>query len=699
MASGYTDAVVTAASTSYYTNLTMVTGYAKNASDQCVAFVAMVDGSGSMVTTFGSDGTGVVYLPGGDGVNTAATSVAAGYRAPLSSYSDSDDFYVAVTSSDTTHAMTLYELSSSGTSLDTLGGGGVMDTSSVTDWTNAGMLPKAVIGLDYSYYSSFTPSSSPNVVVALAYEATGTWALSGWGDSSVRVGTYAVGGGWIAIAGGSVDSGVLTPGSVSVVDGLSQLVGLSVGITTDDISVIYQSSTSSAYLLSLYCDGSLITTYSSTGVQYVSTASSGRIAFNHNSDDGVNIYADSSVAFGADGTNHGAADFYTSGSWTNYNGISFRPDLTAGDLGFTGFFDGWTSSMRVYARQDANWNVTSTVMLTLNDPTGTTSNAVERYDYTPYGQVTLLDGAFETKAYSERDWRQGFQGGFGDPVTGLVHFGAREYDPRQGRWKQQDPLGWPNGASRYEALGGNPFGSVDPSGMIVGGGSGNIATDLVYRFGTSTAETTDLVYMFGTSRGGVTNLAGSTTQPSTSPAATQPNRTDDGRQMLPGPWRTWKLVQQLSTGKWWPYETIPNSNITTPGATQTSYWVMTRKGHWIQVYVSSDNQYWCHGYTFGITIGGLTASPWAEYVEVILNDEYDETAVPVVGDIFIVYYPDGSVAHSGIVVGIDKNGNPIISDKPGSLPLRQQIPIDKMPDTGPGNAGYHGPVKFFHRKA
>jgi RHS repeat-associated protein len=289
-------------------------------------------------------------------------------------------------------------------------------------------------------------------------------------------------GGWIPIAGGSVDSGVLTPGSVSVVDGLSQLVGLSVGITTDDISVIYQSSTSSAYLLSLYSDGSLITTYSSTGVQYVSTASSGRIAFNHNDYDGVNIYADSSVAFGADGLSHGT----TSPLWTNYNGIYFGPNFTAGDLGYTGFFDGWTPSVRVYARQDANWNVTSTVMLTLADPTGTTSNAVERYDYTPYGQVTLLDGAFETKAYSERDWRQGFQGGFADPVTGLVHFGAREYDPRQGRWKQQDPLGWPEGGNRYEAMGGNPVGRVDPSGMITGGGgSGNVATDLVYKFGTS----------------------------------------------------------------------------------------------------------------------------------------------------------------------------------------------------------------------
>jgi RHS repeat-associated protein len=57
-------------------------------------------------------------------------------------------------------------------------------------------------------------------------------------------------------------------------------------------------------------------------------------------------------------------------------------------------------------------------------------------------------------------------GGLVDQVTGLVHFGAREYDPVVGRWVEKDPIRWAGGTTGlYEYVGSAPVGRVDPSGL------------------------------------------------------------------------------------------------------------------------------------------------------------------------------------------------------------------------------------------
>jgi RHS repeat-associated protein len=59
----------------------------------------------------------------------------------------------------------------------------------------------------------------------------------------------------------------------------------------------------------------------------------------------------------------------------------------------------------------------------------------------------------------------GYAGGIVDDATGLVHFGAREYDPQSARWLTSDPLlldaGDPN---LYRYALGDPINRVDPSG-------------------------------------------------------------------------------------------------------------------------------------------------------------------------------------------------------------------------------------------
>ncbi len=60
----------------------------------------------------------------------------------------------------------------------------------------------------------------------------------------------------------------------------------------------------------------------------------------------------------------------------------------------------------------------------------------------------------------------GFAGGLFDRDTGLVHFGAREYDPETARWLSRDPLRMLGGdLNLYAYVRGDPVNSTDPSGL------------------------------------------------------------------------------------------------------------------------------------------------------------------------------------------------------------------------------------------
>jgi RHS repeat-associated protein len=84
---------------------------------------------------------------------------------------------------------------------------------------------------------------------------------------------------------------------------------------------------------------------------------------------------------------------------------------------------------------------------------------VQRLTYGPFGE-TIED---------TRPGRQPFAyaGGLYDPDTGLTRFGARDYDPKIGRWLAKDPIGFSGGdASLYSYVGQDPINSIDPSGTV-----------------------------------------------------------------------------------------------------------------------------------------------------------------------------------------------------------------------------------------
>jgi RHS repeat-associated protein len=127
-------------------------------------------------------------------------------------------------------------------------------------------------------------------------------------------------------------------------------------------------------------------------------------------------------------------------------------------------------TQRVWAIQDANWNVTALV-----DDSG---NVLERFGYDdPYGKVTVYEASWAVKSGgSGYAWVITFQGMRYDETTGNFYQRNRWYSPALGRWITVDPMRFGAGdVNLYRFVGNNSANLIDPSGMkwmqmtVVGG--------------------------------------------------------------------------------------------------------------------------------------------------------------------------------------------------------------------------------------
>jgi RHS repeat-associated protein len=92
-----------------------------------------------------------------------------------------------------------------------------------------------------------------------------------------------------------------------------------------------------------------------------------------------------------------------------------------------------------------------------------TGQAVQTMSHDVWGHVThdVVAPGFARVPF-------GFAGGMYDEDTGLVRFGAREYDPSTGRWLSKDSARFGGGWNFYEYANSDPVNWLDPSGMKPG---------------------------------------------------------------------------------------------------------------------------------------------------------------------------------------------------------------------------------------
>jgi RHS repeat-associated protein len=86
--------------------------------------------------------------------------------------------------------------------------------------------------------------------------------------------------------------------------------------------------------------------------------------------------------------------------------------------------------------------------------TDASGNVVEVQQYDSFG-----DGAGSVLT------RYGFTGRERDADTGLMYYRARWYDPQQGRFLSEDPIGLEGGVNLYAYVGNDPANSSDPLGL------------------------------------------------------------------------------------------------------------------------------------------------------------------------------------------------------------------------------------------
>jgi RHS repeat-associated protein len=110
-------------------------------------------------------------------------------------------------------------------------------------------------------------------------------------------------------------------------------------------------------------------------------------------------------------------------------------------------------------------------------------SVVWRADYDAWGNRTLIAGTADFVPF-------GFAGGMFDDETGLVRFGARDYDPMVGRWETRDPIGFEaRGSNLYEYVRAAPIELVDPRGEVAG---------CINCFAGCTKKETDCVFVCST---------------------------------------------------------------------------------------------------------------------------------------------------------------------------------------------------------
>jgi RHS repeat-associated protein len=121
------------------------------------------------------------------------------------------------------------------------------------------------------------------------------------------------------------------------------------------------------------------------------------------------------------------------------------------------FVYAWGAAPAYLIRGGVNYRILTdhlgSVRLVVNAATGAVA---QRMDYDSYGRVVSdTNPGFQPF---------GFAGGLYDPATGLVRFGARDYDAVAGRWTTRDPSWYRGGTNLYRYANNDPVNATDRRG-------------------------------------------------------------------------------------------------------------------------------------------------------------------------------------------------------------------------------------------
>ena len=89
----------------------------------------------------------------------------------------------------------------------------------------------------------------------------------------------------------------------------------------------------------------------------------------------------------------------------------------------------------------------------------------ERYNYSAFGLVSVLSGAFVPRVSSNFDWNFLFHGQFRDTETNWDNYGFRYYLPWLGRWPSKDPIMEAGGENLYKSTNNSLLNRVDFLGL------------------------------------------------------------------------------------------------------------------------------------------------------------------------------------------------------------------------------------------
>ena len=96
--------------------------------------------------------------------------------------------------------------------------------------------------------------------------------------------------------------------------------------------------------------------------------------------------------------------------------------------------------------------------------TDETGAVLERYQYDPCGDQTVMDAGFVVLTSSAIDQEFSYTGQRFDTETSLYYYKNRYYSSNQGRFISRDPIGYHDGMNLYEYTGSNSINSTDPTG-------------------------------------------------------------------------------------------------------------------------------------------------------------------------------------------------------------------------------------------